>query len=320
MGQAGHTSIRVCSFPGPQNLPIYAALHQGYFAGERLQVALTFTTGSVAQLTGLVRGEYDVVQTVPDNIVNLNTRPDAFGLDPSASPQAVMLLGGSIGPLSVYARRGITSAQGLLGTAIGVDNPTSGYALVLRDLLTRLGLVLGHDYQVTIAGGTHARCEALLRGDIAATVLYTPFDLRASDGGCVNLASTTNLYSAYASVATAAMRPWLDFHPDIPTRYITAILRALHWLHDPANFAAVRALMLAEPALGVAPSLVDRTYAAFVNPATGFGRTAALDDAGLRQVIALRATYGGSLSTVGRPSSYYDLTWYQTAFSRLYPA
>lgn len=317
MGQAAHTHVRVSSFQGLQNLPIYAALRQGYFAGEGLAVTLTFTPGSAPQLAGLVRGEYDLVQTAPDNIISLNTRPDAFGLDPARSPRVVMLLGGSNGPLSVYARRGITTADDLLGATLGVDNPTSGFALVLRDLLSRQGLSLGHDYQFTIAGGTHARCEALLQGAIAATILYTPFDLRASDGGCVRLATTTDFYTAYASIVTGATRPWLDAHPDIPTRYITAILRALQWLHDPANAGFVRALMLAEPALGVAPALVDRAYAAYVNPATGFGRSAALDDAGLRQVIALRATYGASLGTVGRPADYYDLVWYHAAQSRL---
>ena len=71
MTQKAPIPLRVCSFRGLQNLPIYVALLEGYFASEGLAVELSYTTGSAPQLAGLARGAYDLVQTAPDNVIKL---------------------------------------------------------------------------------------------------------------------------------------------------------------------------------------------------------------------------------------------------------
>jgi ABC-type nitrate/sulfonate/bicarbonate transport system substrate-binding protein len=310
--------LRINSFKGLQNLPLHVAMQEGYFAARGLAIDLTFTTGSAAQLAGLARGDYDLIQTAPDNVINYATQPTAFGVDPAAAPEIAMALGGSVGPLSVCARPGVSGIHDLRGTTLGVDNPTSGFALVLRDLLQRQGLTLDRDYSFAVAGATHARCDALLAGTIAATVLYTPFDLRAAEHGCVQLASSSTAYPAYASGSTAGVRQWMNAHPEMVTHYIAAILQALRWLYEPAHAEATQALMRSEPALGIAPDLVARVYDSFVAPATGYG-FAALDEDGLRQVIALRQAYGPADIQLGQPNDYCDSRWYQAARTSLTP-
>jgi ABC-type nitrate/sulfonate/bicarbonate transport system substrate-binding protein len=305
--------LRVCSFQGLQNLPIYVAMREGYFSEQGLSVSLTYTAGSAPQLGGLARGEYDLILTAPDNIINFDTDPAAFGLVAATAPRVAMVLGGSNGPLSIYPRPGVTSAEELRGGALGVDNPTSGFAIVLRDMLMRHGLALDRDYAFVVAGGTHARGQALLEGSIAATILYAPFDLRAAEGGCVRLATSTEQYGAYASLAAAGTQAWVEAHADVVTRYIAAILRALRWIHDPARGEAAQELMRTEPALGVDGVLARQAYSAFIAPDSGFGAAAALDDAGLRQVIALRAAYGRVAGPLGQPADYCDRRWYEQA-------
>jgi ABC-type nitrate/sulfonate/bicarbonate transport system substrate-binding protein len=316
---APNSRLRVNSFKGVQNLPLYVAMQEGYFAARGLAIDLTFTTGSAAQLAGLARGDYDLVQTAPDNVINFATQPAAFGVEPATAPAIAMALGGSVGPLSVYARRGVSGINDLRGATLGVDNPTSGFALVLRDLLQRQGLALDRDYSFAVAGATHARCDALLAEAIAATVLYAPFDLRAAEHGCIQLASSSIAYSAYASGSTAGVRQWMNAHPETVTRYIAAILEALRWLHEPAHAEAAQALMRSEPSLGMAPDLVARVYDSFVAPATGEGMAAALDEDGLRQVIALRRAYGPADIRLGEPEDYCDARWYQAARASLSP-
>ncbi len=311
--------LRVNSFKGLQNLPLYVAMREGYFAARGLEVELTFTTGSAVQLAGLARGDYDLVQTAPDNVINVDTQPIAFGLDPASAPHIMMVLGGSIGPLSVCARRGVTDIHSLRGATLGVDNPTSGFAIVLRDLLQRQGLVLDRDYSFVVAGGTHTRCDALLAGTIAATILYSPFDLHAIEHGCALLTSSNDTYAAYASGSTAGVQSWIDAHGETVTRYIEAVLLALRWLYDPTHAQAAQELMRTEPSLGVAPNLISRAYAAFVTPGIGFGRDAALDEHGLRQVIALRAKYGAPGVRLGQPDEYCDPRSYQAARACLSP-
>lgn len=311
------TTLRVCTFQGLQNLPLVAARRLGYFDGAGLDVTLSYTNSSAQQLPALAAGDYDLIHTAPDNVVNFDTNPAGFGLDPASAPRAVILMGGSNGPLSVFARRDVTTVEALRGQDAGVDNPTSGFALVLRDLLARAGLELGRDYRFTPAGGTGKRAQGLLAGEFAATILYTPFDLLVEAAGCRPLASSSATYPAYASQALAATAPWVTAHSDLVVRYISASLRALRWIYDPASRAAVEALLAEETALGLAGVAPARAYDAFTHPRDGYGEFAILDDAGLAQVIALRARYGAPASPLGAPADYRDLRWYERAVATL---
>lgn len=308
--------LRICTFKGLQNLPLYVAQRQGFFAQQGLEIEISYTAGSKAQLAGLAYGDYDLVQTAPDNVVNVNTHPEAFELDAATLPHILMILGGSNGPLSLYAQPDYTTCAALRGKVLGVDNPTSGYALVMRDLLQRNALLPNRDYSITIAGGTSTRLDALRSGAIAATILYMPFDQLAEEEGFPRLACSTDYYSAYASLATAGVQAWLEEHSDEVTGYIAACLQALRWLYEPQNMLAAQHLMQSESTLGLDERLAARAYTAFIDPVHGFGREALLDDAGLEQVIQLRAAYNQGSTSYGTVEDYRDMHWYQQARER----
>jgi ABC-type nitrate/sulfonate/bicarbonate transport system substrate-binding protein len=301
--------LRICTFKGLQNLPLYVARQQGFFATRGLDIEITYTAGSLPQLAGLARGEYQLIQTAPDNVINVDNDPAAFGLNPVTAPHIIMLLGGSVGPLSVFAQPSITTFDHLRGSVLGVDNPTSGFALVLRDILARNGLLLDRDYTFSVAGGTSNRLDALKRGSVAATILYPHFDMLATRAGFNKLTTSTDYYPAYASLATAAIQSWVVQHNDEVTGYITAYIKALRWIYDPAHAIDSQAIMQNEPFLGLDSSLISHVYAAFVDPISGFGQNALLDDAGLKQVIDLRTGYAYS-PVIGDIAYYRDLRWY----------
>lgn len=203
-------------------------------------------------------------------------------------PRIFMLFGGSSDPHSLYTQPSIATFEELRGAALGVDNSTSGFALVLRDLMAHNGLQLDRDYTFTIALDTAARLDALSNSSIAATILCAPFDSQASERGCHKLSTTTDYYPAYASNATAATQPWIDAHGDLIMRYIVTLRRGLHWIYDPALRSMVQSILQDEPALALDASLALRAYHAFIDPQHGYGIDGALDEAGLRQVISLR--------------------------------
>ncbi|MFL5626265.1 MAG: ABC transporter substrate-binding protein [Ktedonobacteraceae bacterium] len=310
MSQIARTRLCICMFKGLQNLPLYVARQQGFFDAHDLDIEILYTTGSRPQLVGLVQGEYQLIQTAPDNVVNIDSNPAAFGLDTETTPQIVMVFGGSTGPLSLYAQPSINTFNDLRGSVLGVDNPTSGFALVQQDMLARNGLTLGKDYTFTVAGGTSARLDALKNGSVAATLLYAPFDSIAAERGYTRLVTSSEYYAAYDSLSTAGTQTWLAEHGQIVTRYISALRQALGWIYDPAHAVPVQSILVGEASLGLDPGLAARAYAAFVDPATGFGVDGALDTAGLQQVIDLRATYGLSAGSLSTPAAYLDLRWY----------
>lgn len=311
-----HTRIRICTFKGLQNLALYAAQEQGIFAAHKLDVEIAYTAGSRPQLAGLARGEFDLIQTAPDNVVNFDSNPAAFGIDASTAPRILMVLGGSVGTLSVYAQPAIRTFGDLRGTVLGVDNPASGFALLLRHILARNGLELARDYTFTVAGGTSTRLDALIDETVAATILYAPFDVAASEKGFHRLAVSTDYYPAYASLATAATQPWIETHSDVLIRYITAIGQALRWLYETENADRMQALLLNNAALALDTALAKRAYTAFLDPTTGFGIEAKLDEAGLQQVIAIRARYEGTAQD-RKTAEYLDMRWYQKVATAL---
>lgn len=309
--------LRVCTFKGLQNLPLYVGRHEGFFELHGLDVEIAYTVGSVPQMAGLAHGEHHLIQTAPDNVINVDNNPASFGFDPSTAPYVIMLLGGSTGPLSLYAQPAITTFNHLRGSILGVDNPTSGFALVLRDMLARSGLLFERDYTFTVAGGTSSRLDALKSGSVAATILYAPFDVQAAQAGFRRLATSTGYYPAYASLATAGIQTWIKEHTDEVTGYIAAYLQALRWIYDAAHATEAQMIIQSEPSLNLDSSLVPHAYAAFIDPKTGFGRDAMLDDAGLQQVIELRSPYGSIPGPHKELADYCDLHWYRLAQDKL---
>ncbi len=309
MSQITRTRLCICTFKGLQNLPLYVARQQGFFDTHGLDIEILYTTGSQPQLVGLVQGEYQLIQTAPDNVVNIDSNPAAFGLDPATTPHIVMVFGGSTGPLSLYAQPAISTFNDLRGSILGVDNPTSGFALVQQDMLARNGLVLGKDYTFTVAGGTSSRLDALKNGSVTATLLYAPFDSIAAERGYTRLVTSSEYYAAYDSLSTAGTQTWLAEHGQIVTRYISALRQSLRWIYDPSHAVAVQSILEGEASLGLDPDLAARAYTAFVDPTTGFGIDGALDTAGLQQVIDLRATYGLSARSLKAPAAYLDIGW-----------
>lgn len=307
--------LRLSTFKGMQNLAVLVAQQHGLFTARGLAVEIAFTRGSAAQIAALANGECDVAQTAPDNVINAGDNPAAFGLDAGTAPRMLMLMGGSVGVLGLYARPEVRAMTDLRGTMLGVDNPGSGFALVLRDLLARAGLRLDHDYQFVQVGGTSERLAALRSGAVSATILYTPFDALAEQEGFPRLAGSEQIYDAYASLATAASAAWIAAHREIAAHYIAAIREALRIIYAPDRAQAIQAVIRA--ALELDQSQAARAYSAFVDPRAGFGIDAILDQAGLRQVIDLRSTYGAPRHPLRMPAAYQDLGPYHAASALL---
>jgi ABC-type nitrate/sulfonate/bicarbonate transport system substrate-binding protein len=63
------SEITVNVFPGGFNWPSFVAQEKGFFERNGIRVILQATPNSVAQMTGLAEGKFDIAVTAVDNIV-----------------------------------------------------------------------------------------------------------------------------------------------------------------------------------------------------------------------------------------------------------
>ena len=90
------------AFPGGFNWPSFAALDKGLFAANGLEVTLQATTNSVAQMTGLANGAFDIAMTAVDNIVAYVEGQGEAPIGPQ--PGFFAFMGSDNGFLSLVAR------------------------------------------------------------------------------------------------------------------------------------------------------------------------------------------------------------------------
>ena len=89
-------------FPGGFNWPSFVAQEKGLFAQNDLEVALQSTANSVAQMTGLSQGNFDIAMTAVDNIVAYVEGQGEAPIGPQ--PEFFAFMGSDSGFLSLVAR------------------------------------------------------------------------------------------------------------------------------------------------------------------------------------------------------------------------
>jgi hypothetical protein len=186
--------------------------------------------------------------------------------------------------LGLYARPGVTAA-GLDGAAVGVDVPTSGFALALYALAESLGV--GRDrYRPVTLGSTPRRLEALLAGDCAATMLNAGNELLAERSGCVLLAAASDHLTPYLGTVVAV----------VGVRHLTAAGRLTAALLDTAAEIAggglgAEAAASAVDRLGLDAELAGRYVDRLRDPVTGLVPDGVVDRGALETLVRLRTTY-----------------------------
>ena len=295
-------------FPGGFNWPSFAALDKGLFAANGLEVTLQATTNSVAQMTGLANGAFDIAMTAIDNVV---AYVEGQGEVPvTGQPDLIAFMGGDNGFLSLVTAPEVKSYGDLKGRTLSVDAMTTGYAFVLLDLLDRAGLKRD-DYKVEKAGGVLARWEALRTHKQDGTMLITPFDILAKSAGFNVLQYAIDVYGHYQGLVGAARRAYArDNGPKIEG-YIRGFATAVDWLAQPENKADAIAI-LRKNLPQMSPELAEETYAVLAGP-KGFSAKAAIDLEGIKTVLTLRSRYGQPKIELHDPMKYYDGSYYEAA-------
>jgi ABC-type nitrate/sulfonate/bicarbonate transport system substrate-binding protein len=298
--------IRVNVFAGLANIPLLVGGAQGFFAGEGLSLEIQRTRSSQAQRAALLDGAAVIAHASFDDAVS--------GVE-DVGADFVAFMGGDGGFQAFYARPPAKTLHDLRGQVVAVDDPETGYALVLRAMLRRVGLREA-DYVLRPVGSTDRRFQAIQRdASLAAAMFAPPYSVMVEDLGWHRIGSTPELLGPYQGTVGFCRRAWLGANRPLLSRYLRAYLRGLRWALDPNNRPAVTEAIMTS--LGITPSIAQRaTAAAFADG--GLAPDAVFDLPGLRGVLAIRAEICGQWAgSPPAPESYLDPSPHQEALGTL---
>lgn len=254
----------------------------GLLADAGLALREQPVTSSPDQFRRLLAGELDLALTSPDNVVAYRFVP-GNPLGRLADVRIVSTVDRGTG-LGLYARPGVTAAD-LRTSRVGVDVPTSGFAIALYAIAEVLD-VGRDDLDLVALGSTPRRLTALLAGDCDATMLNAGNELLAEDAGCGLLGRLTDHHAPYCStvLAVAGERRLEDAHRVAETLRTTA--RAI--LSGAARAIAHGA---AKDVLGLPDALAYQFVRRFADRDQGLIVDADPDLQALRTVVDLRRQY-----------------------------
>jgi ABC-type nitrate/sulfonate/bicarbonate transport system substrate-binding protein len=258
------------------------AASTGRLEAHGLAVTEVPVSSSPGQFRSLLDGELDIALTSPDNVLAYRFSPHN-PLGELADVRIVGAIDRGMG-LGLYARPGM-SAGDLRGASVGVDVPTSGFALAMYALAESLG-VARDEYELVALGSTPRRLEALLAGTCAATMLNAGNELVGEAAGCELLAAASEVCAPYLGTVVAIAG---DAHLT-SARGLTSALTETSaeildgGLTEVAAEAAARRLDLDD---ALALRYVDRMR----SPSDGLIRDGEVDPQALATLVRLRTTY-----------------------------
>ncbi|MEO8755054.1 MAG: ABC transporter substrate-binding protein [Casimicrobiaceae bacterium] len=309
LAQAPATPVRVITFPGGANLPLWVAEDKGFFAREGLAVKVSPTPNSVVLVQSLMQGDQDIALSAFDNIVAYQEGQGEVAL--AAPPDFFAFMALSHGTVRLGAAADIATIADLKGRTLGVDAVATGYSLVLMKLLAQGGLKEG-DYKLESIGGTAARSRALMDGKTPATILTTPLELAPEARGFRRLANVIDVIGPYQTIVGMARRSWAASHREALVGFTRATVTALDWVLDPANKAEAAAIYR-KYLPDVPEAAAAAAVAAMTGAREGFQRGGAFDVQGVATVLAIRSEFGKPQKSLTDPARYVDDTYLRAA-------
>jgi ABC-type nitrate/sulfonate/bicarbonate transport system substrate-binding protein len=303
----GQKTLKVNTFPGVTNFPIYAAEQKGYFSEYGLTIDLSYTTNSRQQRDGLANGQFQVIQTAADNPVAM------VELDKA---NAVIITGGDNGFNHIIVQPDIQKLTDIRGKTVVVDAPNTAFALLLYKALKDAGLNKD-DYKVNAVGGTGERLAAMTKDKAnVAGIMGLPFIFQATAAGLKDMGAAYQSIGSYQSDCAVVMRPWAQANSESVIAYIKAIVRGRRWILDPAN--KQEAIQLLADKTRAPLETAAKSYAVVTDPKSGMAKDAKFDMPGFRNVLKLRAEIEGQWGgNPPPPEKYLDLSYHDKALASI---
>ena len=201
------------------------AIEKGFFREAGFDVALVGMRGETAA-PGLVSADLDYATNVSSMV------PAALG----GLPVVVVMILRAGTDWAVMARpdRVREMPRDLSGKVVGTSGLGSGDFFVMSDWVATRGLDPRTDVTFVTVGGTQERLAALVSGAIDVGPLLPPFNWAAGNEGLRQIGSPSELPNSYRGGLTVS-RLRLERDRDEVKRFLKALVRGLHYVHDPSH-------------------------------------------------------------------------------------
>jgi NitT/TauT family transport system substrate-binding protein len=239
----------VISTTGFVYLPLFVAEQLGYFQQEGIEPTIVVTGGEAKSLAAILSNGADIFLGTPGSA--LRTR--ANGTDVKTIGAVFTQYGSNVVVSRDWAlKKGITEAStfearlaALQGATIGVTAIGSGTDMLVRYLAKKASLNADRDLTITGVGTGDAALAALSQNRIQGFSLASPAgEFAVYDQKAFMLFNLTAGYvkdlDGFLYIAVNARDSWLTKNTDLAVRYLKAIQRALHAIHDKSETATAR--------------------------------------------------------------------------------
>jgi len=232
----------VLSTTGFVYLPLFVAEQLGYFEQENIDATLVVTGGEAKSLAAVLSGDAGIFVGTPSSVF----RTRANGTDVTVIGAMTTQYASNVVVSKSWAEKhGITEnssyadkLKALKGATIGVTAIGSGTDMLVRFLARQAGLNPDRDLTITGMGSGETATAALMQDRIQGFAFASPaaeFAVKHHDA--VMLFNLTNGdvkdLDGFLYIAVNARDSWLKKNPDLATRYLRALQRALDTIHDP---------------------------------------------------------------------------------------
>lgn len=224
------TDITV-AVPNPSAItwaPMWAAIGEGYFAEEGLNLDVQAVDGSSQVLQAMSAGQADIGAPGPGPVLGARAR----GLDVvfiyNLYPKSVF-------GLLVQADSDFNAPSDLQGSTIGVGTADGAEVSFARAILNDAGMTQDEDYTFLPVGDGGTAAVAFLRGDVDAYAGAVSDAAILANRGLELREITPEPYLAFFGNGYAVLRDYAEANPEVVEGFGRALVRGMRFISDPAN-------------------------------------------------------------------------------------
>jgi NitT/TauT family transport system substrate-binding protein len=269
----------IVGIAGPAINMIYSfvARDAGLFKKHGIEPKLVvFDSGSVLAQAALSGDAKLSVTSGPVTIASRTQGGDAIGIASCVNTP----------PYSIVAAKNITRWDQLKGKRIAMSRFGSGTDTSLRLVLRKFGLDATKDLIVLQLGTQPSRYQALLAGNIEATIISPPLDLMAKKDGFNILVNIPDLGIPYPQQTIETTDRIIREHPQQVKNFLKGFIEGVHFAAKNKEFTKKAILKYLKGSSD--PDILEATYQSYlqVTDYTGYpnleGIRNAMDEVALR--------------------------------------